>query len=178
MTTPQKVCVDCGGAGPFRGRRNDCRACESKKSLVRRKNRVDEIREYNRQWRENNPEKVKEHSARSRAKPGQKQKQAQLRRAHYFKNTERYKEQSRQYRKNNPRKRTISVEHCYGVDKKYAEIVLKDPCSYCGAPSDTVDHIDPISKGGENTFENFTGACRSCNSRKYNKGMILWLAMR
>lgn len=43
-------------------------------------------------------------------------------------------------------------------------------CVYCGSSEDlTIDHIKPISKGGENTFDNVTIACRSCNSRKGNK---------
>jgi 5-methylcytosine-specific restriction endonuclease McrA len=47
-------------------------------------------------------------------------------------------------------------------------------CIYCGkrlidAFDVTRDHIIPISKGGNNTKENVVPACRSCNSKKYNK---------
>lgn len=42
-------------------------------------------------------------------------------------------------------------------------------CVYCGRKMQrlTIDHIIPISKGGENTFTNVVPACRTCNNRKY-----------
>lgn len=42
-------------------------------------------------------------------------------------------------------------------------------CSYCGTYCTTnyqIDHIDPISKGGTHTLDNFTIACPSCNASK------------
>jgi 5-methylcytosine-specific restriction endonuclease McrA len=39
-------------------------------------------------------------------------------------------------------------------------------CSYCGQYGDTVDHVLPVAKGGDNTWENTCCACRSCNTRK------------
>jgi 5-methylcytosine-specific restriction endonuclease McrA len=41
-------------------------------------------------------------------------------------------------------------------------------CQYCGR-SDltlTVDHVHPISRGGEDTWENLVCACVRCNNRK------------
>lgn len=50
----------------------------------------------------------------------------------------------------------------------------KSGCCYCltseansGIPM-TYDHIQPVSQGGDTTFENLCLACRSCNEYKSN----------
>lgn len=54
------------------------------------------------------------------------------------------------------------------------EIADRQRCCYCltseansGIPM-TYDHIQPRSKGGDNSFENICLACRSCNEFKGN----------
>lgn len=46
-------------------------------------------------------------------------------------------------------------------------------CAYCGdhfAESElTVEHIVPVSRGGQHTWTNVVTACRSCNTRKGNR---------
>ncbi|MGH8052543.1 MAG: HNH endonuclease [Stenotrophomonas sp.] len=46
-------------------------------------------------------------------------------------------------------------------------------CLYCGhqfsRPHLTRDHVMPISKGGQDTWENVVSACFHCNSRKSNR---------
>lgn len=39
-------------------------------------------------------------------------------------------------------------------------------CGYCLGPATTVDHIQPRSRGGRNTWKNTVSACYSCNQRK------------
>jgi 5-methylcytosine-specific restriction endonuclease McrA len=41
-------------------------------------------------------------------------------------------------------------------------------CGYCGNDADTWDHIQPQSRGGEDTWLNTIAACVWCNSRKGN----------
>lgn len=46
-------------------------------------------------------------------------------------------------------------------------------CLYCGERYPrtllTRDHVKPVSRGGEDTWENVVTACRSCNQRKGNR---------
>ena len=52
-------------------------------------------------------------------------------------------------------------------------------CQYCGVrPPDVVlqlDHIHPVSKGGEDTEDNLTTSCVACNAGKTNKilGLVI-----
>ena len=46
-------------------------------------------------------------------------------------------------------------------------------CQYCGkhgnAKELTIDHVIPVSRGGDNSWENVVTACGPCNSKKGNK---------
>jgi 5-methylcytosine-specific restriction endonuclease McrA len=41
----------------------------------------------------------------------------------------------------------------------------------CGREADTVDHIEPVSKGGTSDLGNLVAMCRTCNSRKGDRLM-------
>lgn len=60
--------------------------------------------------------------------------------------------------------------------REWAEIILNDPCAYCGARPVELDHIDPISLGGDGTWENLTPGCRSCNASKNDTPLLVHLA--
>lgn len=71
-----------------------------------------------------------------------------------------------------------------GQEKRpsFAQIKLRDgrTCAYCGGHGDTVDHIVPQSRNGQDTWDNLITACRDCNNRKADRtpvaaGMrLLW----
>lgn len=42
-------------------------------------------------------------------------------------------------------------------------------CAYCGGHGDTLDHVIPESRGGQNTWDNLVAACAPCNGRKSNR---------
>lgn len=44
-------------------------------------------------------------------------------------------------------------------------------CAYCGGHAATVDHIQPLSKGGQNTWANTVACCVACNARKADKSV-------
>ncbi len=51
-------------------------------------------------------------------------------------------------------------------------------CAYCNAQPERleIDHITPVTKGGEHTPDNVVPACRSCNARKGNRPLAQMLA--
>lgn len=48
-------------------------------------------------------------------------------------------------------------------------------CVYCGRKMQrlTMDHITPLSKGGNHTASNIVPACQSCNARKYVGNVLI-----
>jgi 5-methylcytosine-specific restriction endonuclease McrA len=65
----------------------------------------------------------------------------------------------------------------------------RDHCPYCGTnlpelrhggPQGqlraVLDHMDPVSLGGEDSLRNVIVCCSSCNSRKKNKSFMRWLS--
>lgn len=43
------------------------------------------------------------------------------------------------------------------------------PCHYCEREGGAIDHVIPITRGGQNTLSNCVPCCKSCNSSKGNK---------
>jgi 5-methylcytosine-specific restriction endonuclease McrA len=58
---------------------------------------------------------------------------------------------------------------------EYSQVLLSDPCSYCGAPTAHVDHIVATGVGGENAWDNLTAACGPCNHRKWKLSLLDFL---
>lgn len=50
--------------------------------------------------------------------------------------------------------------------KPWVRAMRGKPCFYCGDPADTVDHLTPLSRGGENRQKNCVPACHVCNQKK------------
>lgn len=47
-------------------------------------------------------------------------------------------------------------------------------CAYCGGKADTMDHVIPLSRGGEHSASNLVPACKPCNFSKHNKTPEEW----
>jgi 5-methylcytosine-specific restriction endonuclease McrA len=66
-------------------------------------------------------------------------------------------------------------------EKDYLRALLIDPCSYCGAPATSIDHIVPSHLEGDDHWENYTAICGSCNSQKGTAtllGCLAWFRER
>lgn len=44
-------------------------------------------------------------------------------------------------------------------------------CAYCGKAATTIDHIQPRSKGGTDSWLNLVAACQPCNHKKAAKSL-------
>jgi CRISPR/Cas system Type II protein with McrA/HNH and RuvC-like nuclease domain len=51
-------------------------------------------------------------------------------------------------------------------------------CAYCGYKQKhrelTIDHVVPLSKGGDDSYENQVPCCRTCNLSKNHKAVRQW----
>lgn len=56
--------------------------------------------------------------------------------------------------------------------------LANDPCAYCGGVATAVDHIVPRDAEGADNWTNMTASCRSCNSSKGTKSLLIFLAHR
>lgn len=66
----------------------------------------------------------------------------------------------------------------YNVPENRHKVFERDgyKCHYCEKQltrfSATLDHIQPVSKGGDNSFENLITACLHCNAERGNKPVM------
>lgn len=42
-------------------------------------------------------------------------------------------------------------------------------CAFCSGKATTIDHVNPRSKGGKNTWKNTISACSPCNNKKRDR---------
>jgi 5-methylcytosine-specific restriction endonuclease McrA len=63
-----------------------------------------------------------------------------------------------------------------GLRRAEVAYLISDPCVYCGAASEVLDHIEPRVRGGSNHWSNLTGACAPCNGLKSDKPLLIFLA--
>lgn len=171
-----------GLAGYWRGCR--CDACRDAKRVSARAyylaNRERTIARA-KAWADANPERTVAYKA-----------------EHYQRNHERetaknaaYREQNRRllseraadYARRNPHVKRASDARRRGTPYTgealdYMSVIANDPCVYCGGESASVDHVDPLSRGGSGDWDNLAPACRSCNSSKKEKRLLPFLLYR
>ena len=73
---------------------------------------------------------------------------------------------------------TPAGEDFYNVAENRLKVFERDQylCRYCSKQltrfSATLDHLHPVSEGGDNSFDNLLTSCLSCNSRKTNRPVM------
>ena len=141
------------------------------------------VRDYSAKRYAENGEAIRAaNKARYHANPTQRERMAELQRekratpegraAHNatnaaFKKTERGKLLGRMHRQ--LRRARLASTICTLTDKQWLALVeaYGGKCAYCGllAPM-TIDHIEPIARGGEHSLKNVVPACMRCNQVK------------
>lgn len=90
---------------------------------------------------------------------------------------------TKKWRANNPdavlaaneRRRALKANApTFAITAKDVEKLLRKPCAYCGKPSQHLDHVIPLSRGGSHSIGNLVQACASCNTSKNNKFIMEW----
>src|SRR4051812_41948245 len=84
-------------------------------------------------------------------------------------------DKSREHARRSAHKRRASLRATFPGDSltdEWVSILEGDRCSLCGGPGEVIEHIQAISKGGGNNWDNLARACAPCNRRKYNKSLL------
>ena len=62
------------------------------------------------------------------------------------------------------------------ADDERLKMILPQACAYCGGRKHlAADHLLPKSRGGAHRGDNLVWACRSCNSSKGSKDVLVWV---
>jgi 5-methylcytosine-specific restriction endonuclease McrA len=201
-----KKCTRCGGEGPFEidkrrpsGLGSWCLICVHEGHRRWRENNRERILESDRKYREANREKYREANKRwreanpekARGKKRSPEKILELTKKWQAANPEKVLESSRKYRRTHPEKmrererRRRALEA--GAEGKFTEqewSELKESygqrCVYCNSKVEKLepDHIEPLSRNGNNNIANIVPACRSCNSSKQDTPLLIWILKR
>jgi hypothetical protein len=97
--------------------------------------------------------------------------------------TECHRLRAREWRLQNPeanaaRHRSWYLRSIGGSEPSYPAILMGDPCSYCGAPAEHIDHIVPLARGGSGDWDNLTASCAACNLSKSAKSLLDFMLSR
>lgn len=176
LAEKRKPCPRCGGIKPPGERRRYCDACIP---LV-----AEEVREKNneqsRAWAKANPEHRKAYS-KVYAAANREAMRANARRWHHA-NPEKTREKRQRWQAANPElirmyeQRRRSLKKAQFVEDVHPLVLLElddGVCGICGKdvdPADfTIDHMVPLSKGGEHSYFNTQVAHPRCNFSKGGK---------
>lgn len=173
----------CKGCSKLKGRQQYAQKPEA--ALSYRQRNADKVRVRESQYWQNNKEKKRAKDKRYFEKNREKNRiRCRLR---YAANPEPFKHQLIEWAKAHPeyikeraRKRNL-IRRGVPLDevaKEYVSTILKDPCAYCGGEAEVIDHVIPVSKGGDSSFSNLAPSCSECNYKKSNKNLIYFLAIR
>jgi len=136
-------------------------------------------------YRARHPERVKAYWKEHRAKPEVKARtavynasdNARTGRKRYYENNKDYFREAG--RKNVARRRARKAgSTVYWISEKDMRRLLANSCVACSGSGQHIDHIIPISRGGQHSIGNLQMLCAWCNMSKKDKVMTEWRAYR
>lgn len=67
--------------------------------------------------------------------------------------------------------RYVRVPHSRQIPLSRRGVLRRDSnlCAYCGRSANTIDHVQPKSRGGKDVWENLVACCLKCNNIKGDK---------
>lgn len=82
--------------------------------------------------------------------------------------------------RHNARKRGATISDFTSQQWEELKEEYGSKCAYCGCTPDvlTMDHVVPLSRGGDHTESNIVPACKSCNSSKCDRLLSEWAGPR
>jgi hypothetical protein len=129
-------------------------------------NNRDKAASYSKAWAQANPDKVAAASKRWRS----------ANTAKVAANTKAWSQANlEKERFSSAKRRALQLGNgVFAVTLKELKRLYAAPCAYCGQPSEHIDHIIPISRGGRHSIGNLVGACAPCNLSKSVKLITEW----
>ena len=191
-----KKCSKCGEPKPLDGfsarkdskdgLRGDCKICRAAVVKKYKVENIERIRGLNHLLYMANPDLVK---ARARKWKVDNRERARINNRKWAaENPELERESKRRWKAENPEAEVLSEQRrrarkqangVFVVTVREAKRLLAQPCYLClVAPSTTLDHVIPISRGGRHSIGNLLGACLFCNSSKNVKFIVEFKAWR
>jgi 5-methylcytosine-specific restriction endonuclease McrA len=172
----------------------ECRRATARDWKARNKDRIREyegtnrgrLRELRYDWQRKNPDRIKEIRRRSYLRHKEYYRKRHVR--WYAINRKRSIERTLRYyqtpegrlrnRNNASRHRAIERKGDVTAEQLSELFARQKRCAYCKKPfiktrPATIDHVIPLSRGGEHTISNLVLACKPCNCSKHNNLLYL-----
>ncbi len=151
--------------------------CKERKRVNQTKRMlIPEVKEHSRQLSNRDEIRLPRLEKLRSGYPQRKTRQAEYYREHNQKPESKFKARSRGHRR---RSALINAKGSFTTDEIKELYNLQDGrCGYCGIPLKFgyhADHMNPISKGGDNTIENILLTCPECNMAKHDKTLEEWM---
>lgn len=184
---PQKNCNKCGGIKPltafslYKGQpRRQCKACDAVSRKNYHERNPEKRSERWKNWHAKNKESRRAYSRKWYAEHQNYYQERHIKQ--YTENPEKFRERARQEAKtpqgkirnriNASKHRALERKGDVTADEVRELIARQKCCAYCKKPftkkrPSTIDHVIPLSRGGQHTISNLVLACKSCNSHKW-----------